>query len=138
MTGQKECIHPITNPIRLVPLLVVVALAVPAAPAAAHMSVQAAASKIVVRAKFKSYSAGTKTITYSSAKGTYSATLIGTRRYRLHGTINGRHLRGRIRTRQAASGDRYVARGSGRLGGRRVRISGGGPNSLRTATLILR
>ena len=103
-----------------------------------NMSVEAAASKIVVRAKFKSYSAGTKTITYSSAKGTYSATLIGTRRYRLHGTINGRHLRGRIRTRQAASGDRYVARGTGRLGGRRVRISGGGPNSLRTATLILR
>ena len=60
MTGRKECIHPITNPIRLVPLLVVVALAVPAAPAAAHMSVPAAASKIVVRAKFKSYSAGTR------------------------------------------------------------------------------
>jgi hypothetical protein len=127
-----------TNPRRLVPLVVAAALAVSAAPAGAHMSVQAAASKIVVRAKFKSYAAGTKTITYSSAKGTYSATLIGTRRYRLHGTINGRHLRGRIRTRQAASGDRYVARGTGRLGGRKVRISGGGPNTLRTATLILR
>jgi hypothetical protein len=127
-----------TNPIRLVPLLVAAALAVPAAPAAAHMSIQPAASKIVIRAKFKSYSAATMTITYSSPKGTYSATLIGTRRYRLRGTINGRHLRGRIRTRQAASGDRYVARGTGRLGARRVRIGGGGPNTLRTATLILR
>jgi hypothetical protein len=126
------------NPIRLVPMLVAAALAVSAAPAAGHLSVQAAASKIVVRAKFKSYSAATMTITYSSSKGTYSATLIGTRRYRLRGTINGRQLRGKIRTRQAASGDRYVARGTGRLGGRRVRISGGGPNTLRTATLILR
>ena len=106
-----------TNPIRLVPLLVAAALAVPAAPAAAHMSVQAAASKIVVRAKFKSYSAATMTITYSSPKGTYSATLIGTRRYRLRGTINGRRLRGKIRTRQARSRDRYIAKGRGRLAG---------------------
>jgi hypothetical protein len=122
---------------RLVPLLVAAALAVQAGPAAARVPAQAA-SKIVVRAKFKSYSAATMTITYSSAKGTYSATRIGLRRYRLRGTINGRRLRGKIRTRQAASRDRYLASGSGRLGARRVRISGGGPNTLRTATLILR
>jgi hypothetical protein len=123
---------------RLVPLLLAAALAVSTAPAAAHMPAQAAASKIVVRGKFKSYSPETMTITYSSAKGTYSATRIGRRRYRLRGTINGRRLRGMIRTRQAASRHRYVARGRGRLGARRVRISGGGPNDLRTATLILR
>ena len=78
------------------------------------------------------------TVTYGSAKGTYRATWIGIRRYRLQGTINGRRLRGTIRTRQTASRDSYLARGSGRLGARRVRISGRGPNTLRTATLILR
>lgn len=124
-----------SNATRLIMLLTAV-LAVPAAPVAARVPAEAAA-KIVVRAKFESYSAATMTIIYSSTKGTYSATRIGTRRYRLRGTINGRRLRGRIRTRQAASRDRYVARGTGRLGGRKVRISGGGPNNLRTATLIL-
>jgi hypothetical protein len=121
---------------RLVSLLVAAALAV-AIPVAAQAHTRAA-SKIVVRATFKSYSAATMTITYSSARGTYSATRIGARRYRLRGTINGRRLRGRIRTRQARTRDRYIAKGRGRLGGRTVRISGGGPNTLRTATLVLR
>jgi hypothetical protein len=124
--------------LRLVPMLVAAAMAVPAGAAAARVPAQAAASKIVVHATFKGYSAATMTITYGSGKGTYSATRIGTRRYRLRGTINGRRLRGKIRTRQAASGDRYVAKGTGRLGARRVRISGGGPNTLRRATLIVR
>jgi hypothetical protein len=123
---------------RLAPLLVAATLAFPVVPAAEGVPSQPAASTIVVRAKFKSYSAATMTITYSSARGTYSATRIGIRRYRLRGTINGRRLRGKIRTRQAASRDRYLARGSGRLGRRKVRITGGGPNTLRTATLILR
>jgi len=123
--------------LRLVPVLVAAAMAVPAG-AAARVPAQAAASKIVVHATVKGYSKATMTITYGSSKGTYSATRIGTRRYRLRGTINGRRLRGKIRTRQVASGDRYVAKGTGRLGARRVRISGGGPNTLRRATLILR
>ena len=122
----------------LAPLVVVTALIVPAGPAAARGPAEEAGSKIVVRAEFKSYSAATMTVTYRSAKGTYRARWIGIRRYRLRGTIEGRRLRGTIRTRQAASRDRYVARGSGRLGSRSVQISGGGPNNLRTATLILR
>jgi hypothetical protein len=92
--------------------------------------------KLVVKAKFKSYSG--KTITYTSRKGTYSATWIGVRHYRLRGTITGRRLTGTIRTRQRASRTHYKATGSGRLGDRKVKIGGGGPNNLRTATLILR
>ena len=98
----------------------------------------AAAGEILVRGTFTRLSADKLTVTYSSPKGTYSATWIGIRRYRLRGTITGRRLTGKIRTRQTASGTRYRARGYGRLGARRVRISGGGPNSLRTSTLILR
>ena len=94
--------------------------------------------RIVVRATFESYSQKTKTITYSSSKGEYSATWIGVRRYRLRGTITGRRFTGTIRTRQRADGEQYRATGSGRLGGRRVRIGGGGPNNLRSAKLILR
>jgi hypothetical protein len=137
MTGQRSA-RTVKKAMRLVPLLLAAALAVPAGAAAADMPARTAASKIVVRAKFKGYSPATMTITYTSTKGTYSATRIGIRRYRLRGTINGRRLRGRIRTRQAAGRNRYVARGTGRLGRRKVRISGGGPNTLRTATLILR
>jgi hypothetical protein len=118
--------------------VVVTALAVQANSAAARVPAGEAASKVVVRANFKSYSTATMTVTYSSSKGNYRATWIGIRRYRLRGTINGRRLRGTIRTRQAASRERYLARGSGRLGSRRVRIGGGGPNNLRTTTLVLR
>ena len=125
--------------LRLITFLVAIAaLAVGAGPAAAGAPGEGAVSKIVVRAKFKSFSAATRTITYSSSKGTYSATWIGIRRYRVRGRITCRRLTGTIRTRQAASGDRYLARGSGRLGGRKVRITGGGPNNLRTARLVLR
>ena len=58
--------------------------------------------------------------------------------YALFGRINGKRLKGTIRTRQAPSGKRFVARGSGRLGGHRVAIRGGGPNSLKRATLVLK
>jgi hypothetical protein len=124
---------------RPVPLLLATtALMVGGTPSVALERGVPAAAKIVVRAKFERYSPSTKTITYSSRKGTYSATWIGVRRYRLSGTITGLELRGTIRTLQRASGTHYRARGSGRLGGRRVTISGGGPNNLRTARLVLR
>jgi hypothetical protein len=96
-----------------------------------------AAARIVVHAKFKSLSRDKLTITYTSAKGRYSATWIGIRHYRLRGRILSRALSGAIRTRQTSGRTRYSAAGSGRLGTRRVRITGGGPNNLRTATLIL-
>ena len=114
------------------------ALMVAAVPPGGADRATASAWKIVVRAKFKSYAPSTKTITYTSSKGTYSATWIGVRRYRLRGTISGRRLKGTIRTRQRPGGTRYGARGSGQLGARRVTISGGGPNNLRTAKLVLR
>jgi hypothetical protein len=121
---------------RYVPLLLMsTALVLAAAPCAAAQPASDSAWKLVVRAKFKSYSG--KTITYSSPKGTYSATWIGTRHYRLSGTITGRRFTGEIRTRQRASRTHYKATGSGRLGNREVRIRGGGPNNLRTAKLIL-
>ena len=69
------------------------------------------ASKIVVRATYESYAPSTKTITYSSSKGTYSATWIGVRHYRLRGTINGRRLTGTFRTRQRPGGTRYLGHG---------------------------
>lgn len=125
--------------LRPLPLfLMATALIVVAPPAAAGERARSSAQKIVVRAHFESYSASTRTITYSSPKGSYSATWIGVRRYRLRGTITGRRFRGTIRTRQRADRTHYRATGSGRLGSRRVRIGGGGPNNLRTATLILR
>lgn len=127
-----------TTPRWLPLLLMPTALIVVAPPAATGEREPSSAQKIVVRASFKEYSPSTKTITYSSPKGEYSATWIGVRRYRLRGTITGRRFRGTIRTRQRADGERYRAKGSGRLGTRRVRIGGGGPNNLRTATLILR
>jgi hypothetical protein len=96
-----------------------------------------AARKIVVHATFKSLSKDKRTITYSAKNGTYSATWIGVRHYRLRGKINGRGLTGTIRTHQARSHTRYVARGSGKLGARKVKITGGGPNNLKTATLVL-
>ena len=115
-------------------LLTTTALMVAAAPPAGAES----ASKIVVRATYESYAPSTKTITYSSSKGTYSATWIGVRHYRLRGTISGQRLTGTIRTRQRPGGTRYRATGSGRLGAREVTIGGGGPNNLRTAKLVLK
>lgn len=119
-------------------LLMTTALMVAATPPPAAEPATASAGSIFVRAKFESYAPSTKTITYTSSKGTYSATWIGVRRYRLRGTISGRRLRGTIRTRPRPGGTRYAARGSGHLGPRRVTISGGGPNNLRTAKLVLR
>jgi hypothetical protein len=121
---------------RSVPLLLTsTALLLVAAPSAAAQPASESAWKLVVKAKFKSFSG--KTITYTSRKGTYSATWIGVRHYRLRGTITGRRLTGTIRTRQRANRTHYKAKGSGRLGDRKVTIGGGGPNNLRTATLIL-
>jgi hypothetical protein len=96
-----------------------------------------ASSRIVVHGKFKSMSKDTRTITYTARNGSYSATWIGVRHYRLRGKINGRQLTGTIRTRQAQGGQRYTVSGSGKLGRRAVKIGGGGPDTLRTATLIL-
>jgi hypothetical protein len=112
----------------LVALLAVVLLLALAAPAGAA---------IVVKGRFKAFSQATMTITYTSAKGTYRAKLIGTRHYRIAGRINGKRLRGSFRTR-LVKGGRYAASGSGRLGSRRVRIGGGGPNTLKTSRLVLR
>jgi hypothetical protein len=53
------------------------------------------------------------------------------------GRIDGQALTGSFRTRQTARRDSYRANGSGKLGRRAVRISGGGPNDLSTATLVL-
>jgi hypothetical protein len=123
---------------RPVPLLLTATACMVAALPSAAAETRASASEIVVRATFESYSPSTRTITYSSPKGTYSAKWIGVRRYRLSGTITGRRFTGTIRTRQRRSGTHYRAKGTGRLGGRRVTIGGGGPNNLRTARLVLR
>jgi hypothetical protein len=117
----------------VVALVLVVLVAVPTGAAdAGH-----AANKVVVHGKFKSVSKDKRTITYTARNGTYTAKWIGARHYRLRGKINGRRLTGTFRTHQARHGDRYVASGSGRLGGRHVKIRGGGPNSLKTSTLVL-
>ena len=69
-----------------------------------NMSVEAAAAKIVVRAKFKVLG-GDEDDHLQLGQGTLGN---ADRHPALpaHGTMNGRHLRGRIRTRQAASRDR--------------------------------
>jgi hypothetical protein len=116
---------------------VVIAVLVAISSAGAARPATSAAGKIVVHGTFRSLSKDKRTIIYVARNGTYSATWIGTRHYRLKGRINGRRLTGTFRTHQARSRDRYVAKGSGRLGGRRVKISGGGPNNLKTSTLVL-
>ena len=116
--------------------MLVLAAAVAVAWPATQPPSTSAATKIVVRGTLKSLRG--LTATYTSSKGTYSATWIGQRHYQLRGTITGRRFTGTIRTRQAPGGTRYHASGSGRLGSRAVHISGGGPDNLRTATLVLR
>lgn len=116
---------------------VVIALLVAIGSARAGTPGTIAAGKVVVHGTFKSLSKDNRTITYVARNGTYSATWIGVRHYRVKGTVNGRRLTGAFRTHQAGSGNRYVAKGSGTLGGRHVKISGGGPNSLKTSTLVL-
>jgi hypothetical protein len=116
----------------------VIALLVAISSAGAATPATTAAGKIVVHGTFRSLSKDKRTITYVARNGTYSATWIGARHYRVKGRINGRRLTGAFRTHQASSGDRYVAKGSGKWGGRRVKITGGGPNNLKTSTLILR
>jgi hypothetical protein len=95
-----------------------------------------AAAQIVVHAKLKSMKG--LTATYASGRGTFTATWIGRRHYRLAGRIDGQRLTGSFRTRQAAGGDSYRVSGSGTLGGRSVHITGAGPNDLSRATLVLR
>jgi hypothetical protein len=112
----------------LLPALALLAALAAAAPADAA---------IVVNGRYKSLSAKTRTITYTSSKGTYRAKLLAPRHYRLRGTINGMKLRGSFHTRPDGA-DRYAASGSGTHGGRHVSISGGGPNDLRTSRLVLR
>jgi hypothetical protein len=122
---------------RLVFSGVVIALLVAISSAGVATSATTTARKIVVHGTFRSLSKNQRTITYVARNGTYSATWIGVRHYRVKGTINGRRLTGAFRTHQASRGDRYVAKGSGTLGGRRVKIAGGGPNNLKTSTLVL-
>lgn len=118
-------------------VLIAAVMAIPATASAAGETATASAGEIVVRGTFIRLSADTLTVTYSSPKGKFSATWIGVRHFRLSGNILGRRLSGKFRTRQASSGTRYRARGLGRLGARRVRIRGGGPNDLSTARLVL-
>jgi hypothetical protein len=107
-----------------------------AAPAAATSPVAAsAAAKIVIHAKLKSVKG--RTATFTSSRGALAVTWIGRRHYRVTGRIDGLRLAGSFRTRQTTRRDSYRASGSGKLGGRSVRISGGGPNDLSTATLVL-
>jgi len=95
-----------------------------------------AASKVVVHGRLAKTEG--LTATYRSGHGTFSAKWIGRRHYRLGGRIDGKRLTGTFRTRQNSSGTAYRARGRGRLGGRVVRITGGGPNDLSRTTLVLR
>jgi hypothetical protein len=97
-----------------------------------------AGAQTVVRGKFASLSRDNLTITYRSSHGRFTAHILGRRRFGLSGKIDGKRLRGTIRTRPARRAGRFSARGSGTLGGRHVRITGGGPTSLRAATLVLR
>ncbi|WP_187368728.1 hypothetical protein [Baekduia soli] len=121
-------------------LAVAVVMAVAAGPAVAIAAgpapVAQAAAAIVLHGRLQHMRG--LTATYTSSRGTFAATWIGKRHYRLTGRIGGRALSGTFRTRQASGGTRYVASGSGRLGSRPVRISGGGPDDLSRATLILR
>jgi hypothetical protein len=117
--------------------VVIIALLVAVSSVGAVTPGTSAARKIVVHGTFKSLSKDKRTITYVARNGTFSATWIGVRHYRVKGKINGHRLTGTFRTHQARSGDRYVAQGAGRLGGRRVKITGGGPDTLKTTTLIL-
>lgn len=119
-------------------LLLLTAVALAAAPPAGAHPQAGAAWKLVVRATYEKYTPSTKTITYTSRKGTYEATWIGVKHYRIRGTISGRKLTGTFRTRQQVGRARYKAVGSGRLGDRAVTIGGGGPNHLRSAKLVLR
>src|SRR3954447_7505975 len=106
---------------------------------AAGLLVPATASaKTVVRGEFSSLSRDKLTITYRSSHGRFTARIIGMRHFRLTGRIDGKRLTGTIRTHPARKAGRYSASGSGTLGGRHIRITGGGPNNLRASTLVLR
>ena len=97
-----------------------------------------AASALVINGKLKTLNF--PKATYTSSRGTYTATWVkrvnGKGHYRLSGTIKGRKLTGSF-VATKVKGDRFTAKGSGKLGSRKVKISGGGPNSLKTNKLIL-
>src|SRR3954468_21856218 len=116
-------------------LIVPVVLAAGALPAAAVASAPTAtaASGLVINGKLKTFNF--PKATYTSSRGTYTATFLkrvnGKGHYKLAGTIKGRKLSGSfIATR--VKGDKFTAKGSGKLGSRKVKITGGGPNSLKT------
>jgi hypothetical protein len=95
----------------------------------------ASAGSITVKGKQKSH--GAVWATYTSSKGSFKATAVERHKLKVTGRIQGKKLRGTVRTRQVGGG-KFGAKGSGRLGGRKVRISGGGPNNLKTVRLVLR
>jgi hypothetical protein len=112
-----------------------VCVAGPASAAATAQAPASAAARIVIHGKLKSMKG--LTAAFTSSRGTFAATWIGRRHYRVSGRIDGQRLTGSFRTRQTPGGDSYRANGAGKLGGRSVRISGGGPNDLSRATLVL-
>ena len=95
----------------------------------------ASAGSITIHGKEKQR--GTIWISFSSSKGTFKATAVERHKMKLSGRIGGKRLSGTIRTHQTGGGN-FGAKGSGKLGSRKVRISGGGPNSLTKVKLILR
>src|SRR4051794_38946343 len=107
---------------RAVALTVAVVAGVAAPSAVVAAPDATAASRIVIRGHLAKFSG--RTATYHSSQGTFSARWLGPRHYRITGRIRGRTLRGTFRTRQNAGHTSYTARGSGRLGARRVEITG--------------
>ena len=122
--------------IRCLVVVSLMALTGPAPVLAAAPAHASAAAKVVIRGTLRGVKG--RTATFSSSRGSFTATWIGMRHYRLGGRIDGLRLRGSFRTHQTTRRDSYRASGSGTLGGRSVRISGGGPNNLSRTTLILR
>jgi hypothetical protein len=126
-----------TRTLTLLPV-VLLAAALPATAVAAGPTATAS-SGLVIKGKLKKFNF--PKATYTSSRGTYTATFLkrvnGHGHYKLSGTIKGRRFTGRfVATR--VKGDRFTAKGTGKLGSKKVRISGGGPNSLKTTTLVLR
>src|SRR4051812_27599764 len=78
----------------------------------------ASAGSITLNGKAKTR--GTIWISYKSSKGTFKATAVERHKLKLTGRIQGKKLTGTIRTHQTGGGH-FAAKGSGRLGGRKVR-----------------
>ena len=93
------------------------------------------AGSVTVNGKQKDH--GAIWATYTSSKGTFKATAVERHKLKVTGRIQGKKFSGTVRTHQSGGGN-FAAKGSGRLGGRKVRITGGGPNSLKRVKLVLR